>query len=50
VTWQMQRLADDGHIEIRTEGRFVRYFLTPDNTGVPGTVTKTGGGTGPPSG
>ena len=28
VTWQMQRLADDGLIEVRTEGRFVRYFLT----------------------
>ena len=29
VTWQMQRLADDGLIEMRAEGRFVRYFLTP---------------------
>ncbi len=28
VTWQMQRLAEDGLIEMRTEGRFVRYFLT----------------------
>jgi predicted transcriptional regulator len=29
VTWQMQRLADDGLIEMRAEGRYVRYFLTP---------------------
>ncbi len=28
VTWQMQRLADDGLIEVRNEGRFVHYFLT----------------------
>jgi predicted transcriptional regulator len=28
VTWQMQRLADDGLVEMRSEGRFVRYFLT----------------------
>ena len=47
VTWQMQRLADDGLIEVRTEGRFVRYFLTPDSSEVLESA-KEAGGTGRP--
>ena len=43
VTWQMQRLADDGLIEVRTEGRFVRYFLTPDSSEVLESVKKPEG-------
>jgi predicted transcriptional regulator len=46
VTWQMQRLADDGLIEVRTEGRFVRYFLTPDSADVLESVKKPEGLTG----
>jgi predicted transcriptional regulator len=45
VTWQMQRLADDGLIEIRTEGRFVRYFLTPRSAEVLEFVNKSDGWT-----
>jgi predicted transcriptional regulator len=30
VTWQMQRLAEDGLVEIRSVGKFVMYFLTKD--------------------
>jgi predicted transcriptional regulator len=30
VTWQMQRLAEDGLVEIRNVGKFVMYFLTKD--------------------
>jgi predicted transcriptional regulator len=47
VTWQMQRLAEDGLIEVRTEGRFVRYFLTPDSIEVLETVTKADRRAGP---
>jgi predicted transcriptional regulator len=30
VSWQMQRLAEDGLVEIRSVGKFVMYFLTTD--------------------
>jgi predicted transcriptional regulator len=30
VTWQMQRLAEDGLVEIISAGKYVRYFLTND--------------------
>ncbi len=50
VTWQMQRLADDGLIVVRNEGRFVRYFLTPDSVEVLGNVTNNDGRQGTASG
>jgi predicted transcriptional regulator len=43
VTWQMQRLADDGLIEMHTEGKFVRYFLTPGSVDVLESVKKSDG-------
>jgi hypothetical protein len=37
----MQRLLEDGLIEIRNEGRFVRYFLTRDSIEVLESVKST---------